>query len=352
MDRHPAIAQADPCDNRALVEAVLAGAPGAFERLVRQYQGLCWHIVLRMVRHPEDARELCQEAFLRVHQYLHQYRYDSALKSWIGQVAYSVAKRHLERKRIPLAESADEDGLSLVESIGDGFDMENANAEQQESTQLHAAIDALAAAAAHAADAVSLGRSADRRDFTHHRPRRRYDQKPPVPHPQAVTRNAGTTDRSRRMNAWNKDRQNEMESPDEREWQAQEQALRDERLGVAASGSDAPDGRTIARSRACCASRRRQSLPPDFARQVAGLADARAPLARDATRFERIMLNLLGAALVVSGIAAIAVYGNQALAGVDVRIVQWGSALAACAALSWSFDWARRQFGGDRLHHA
>lgn len=143
MDRHPAIAQADPCDDRALVEAVLVGAPGAFERLVRQYQGLCWHIVLRMVRHPEDARELCQEAFLRVHQYLHQYRYDSALKSWIGQVAYSVAKRHLERKRIPLAESADEDGLSLVESIGDGFDMENANADAQESAQLHAAIDAL-----------------------------------------------------------------------------------------------------------------------------------------------------------------------------------------------------------------
>lgn len=143
MDRHPAIAQADPCDDRALVEAVLVGAPGAFERLVRQYQGLCWHIVLRMVRHPEDARELCQEAFLRVHQYLHQYRYDSALKSWIGQVAYSVAKRHLERKRIPLAESVDEDGLSLVESVGDGFDLENANAEQQESAQLHAAIDAL-----------------------------------------------------------------------------------------------------------------------------------------------------------------------------------------------------------------
>lgn len=143
MDRRSAIAQADPCEDRALVEAVLGGVPGAFERLVRQYQGLCWHIVLRMVRHPEDARELCQEAFLRVHRYLHQYRYDSALKSWIGQVAYSVAKRHLERKRIPLAENADGDGLSLIESIGDGFDLESANQQAQVSAQLHAAIDAL-----------------------------------------------------------------------------------------------------------------------------------------------------------------------------------------------------------------
>ena len=50
-------------DDRALVAAVLAQAPGAFERLVREYQGLCWHIIHRMVRHPDDASELCQEAF-------------------------------------------------------------------------------------------------------------------------------------------------------------------------------------------------------------------------------------------------------------------------------------------------
>ncbi|MDQ3229423.1 MAG: sigma-70 family RNA polymerase sigma factor, partial [Pseudomonadota bacterium] len=93
-------------DDRTLVTAVLGQAPGAFERLVRDYQGLCWHIIQRMVRHPDDTRELCQETFLRVHQSLHQYRYESKLSSWIGQVAYSVAKRHLERKRIPLLEPA------------------------------------------------------------------------------------------------------------------------------------------------------------------------------------------------------------------------------------------------------
>ncbi len=130
-------------DDRALVDAVLARAPGAFERLVRQYQGLCWHIVQRMVRNPEDARELCQETFLRVHQYLHQYRYDSALKSWIGQVAYSVAKRHLERKRIPLVESDDDEGRSLAETVGDGFDLEASVGDDQVNARLHAAIAAL-----------------------------------------------------------------------------------------------------------------------------------------------------------------------------------------------------------------
>ena len=131
-------------DDRSLVTAVLANVPGAFERLVREYQGLCWHIIQRMVRHPEDTRELCQEAFLRVHQCLHQYRFDAALKSWIGQVAYSVAKRHLERKRIPLAEpAADADGLSLLDHVGDGFDLEAATADDEIARHLHAAIETL-----------------------------------------------------------------------------------------------------------------------------------------------------------------------------------------------------------------
>ncbi|MFC7302387.1 RNA polymerase sigma factor [Cognatiluteimonas weifangensis] len=129
--------------DRALVAAVLGNAPGAFEHLVRDYQGLCWHIIQRMVRHPEDTRELCQEAFLRVHRNLHQYRFDAPLKSWIGQVAYSVARRHLERKRIPLAEPRAEDDGSALDTVDDGFDLEAATADDQLARCLHAAIAAL-----------------------------------------------------------------------------------------------------------------------------------------------------------------------------------------------------------------
>ena len=131
-------------EDRALVEAVLANHAGAFEQLVRYYQGLCWHVIQRMVRHPEDTRELCQEAFLRVHRYLHQYRFDSPLKSWIGQVAFSVARRHLERKRIALTEAGDdEDGLSLLDNLGDGRDLQADHAQAYDERELHAAIERL-----------------------------------------------------------------------------------------------------------------------------------------------------------------------------------------------------------------
>lgn len=125
-----------------LVDAVLSGRPGAFERLVREYQGLCWHIILRLVRNPEEARELCQETFLRVHRCLRQYRHESSLKSWIGRVAYSIALRHLERKRIPLA-GADDDGYALLENVSDDFDLEGACVDEETVRHLHEAIEAL-----------------------------------------------------------------------------------------------------------------------------------------------------------------------------------------------------------------
>ena len=130
--------------DRMLVAAVLAGARGAFETLVRDHQRLCWHIINRMVRQPDDTRELCQETFLRVHRYLHQYRFESALKTWIGQVAYSVARRHLERKRIPVVEPVgDEDPAALVERVAGDFDLEAASADAELGAVLHAEIEAL-----------------------------------------------------------------------------------------------------------------------------------------------------------------------------------------------------------------
>ena len=129
--------------DRVLVDVVLARRAGAFERLVADHQGLCWHIIQRLVRHPEDTRELCQEAFLRVHQYLHQFRYESTLKSWIGRVAYAVALRHLEKKQVPLVDSAADGEADPLLQESDGFDLESAWADTELRGHLHAAIDAL-----------------------------------------------------------------------------------------------------------------------------------------------------------------------------------------------------------------
>ena len=131
-------------DDRALVEAALANAPGAFERLIRQHQRLCWHIIYRIVRHREDAEDLCQETFLRVHRYLHQYRFESALNTWVGRIAYAVALRYMERRRIPLVNDAEDAAdVSLVENVGDGVDIEAVSINTDIVGHVYEALDGL-----------------------------------------------------------------------------------------------------------------------------------------------------------------------------------------------------------------
>ena len=133
-------------EDRELVAAVLAQAPGAFERLVARHQKLVWHLVYRMVQHPEDARDLSQEVFLRVYQRLSQYRYESALATWIGRVAFSVATRHLQRKKLPWVDAQDDEDAGFAwEQVGDGFDLEGACADHELMGLLGQAIERLPA---------------------------------------------------------------------------------------------------------------------------------------------------------------------------------------------------------------
>lgn len=136
---------------------------------------------------------------------------------------------------------------------------------------------------------------------------------------------------------------------DEREWLAQEQAMRDERVGVAASGSGVPGAQYRAIARAL-REPPAESLPPDFARQVARAAESRAGRG---VQLESMMLRTLGAALGVSGVAVLAFYGRESVAGVNPQTLQWVLAFAACGALTWSLDWARRWMDRDApVHHA
>jgi RNA polymerase sigma-70 factor (ECF subfamily) len=134
-------------EDQELVQAVLARAPGAFERLVARHQKLVWHLVYRMVQHPEDARELCQDVFFRVHERLGQYRFESALSTWIGRVAFNVATRHLEKKRLPTVEprEGEEEGEPAWQQVSDGFDLEAATADHETMQLLQQAIERLPA---------------------------------------------------------------------------------------------------------------------------------------------------------------------------------------------------------------
>jgi RNA polymerase sigma factor (sigma-70 family) len=131
-------------DEYARVRAVLDQKPGAFEALVRDYQKLCWHIVFRMVGNQDDARDLCQESFLRVHRLLHQFRFECPLKAWVGRIAYSIALRHLERRRAAPTVYLDDEGEG-DDRVAYESDIERASGDAQHAARLREAVQALPA---------------------------------------------------------------------------------------------------------------------------------------------------------------------------------------------------------------
>lgn len=132
-------------DDQELVRSVLAREPGAFAGLVERFQKLVWHLVNRMVANPEDTRDLCQEVFLRVHQRLPQFRFDASLGTWIGQIAWSIAVRHLRRKRLPLVDLEPREGASDSPAlqIPDGRDLEAELQRSEINSLLGAELEAL-----------------------------------------------------------------------------------------------------------------------------------------------------------------------------------------------------------------
>ena len=60
----------------SLVRAAQRGDQDAFEQLVRAYDQSVLRLAMNLLRSPEDARDVYQEAFLRVYRNLHTFRFD------------------------------------------------------------------------------------------------------------------------------------------------------------------------------------------------------------------------------------------------------------------------------------
>ena len=71
----------------ARVRDCLAGDPQAFAALVQQYEKPVYNVALRMLRNPEDARDIAQSVFLKAWQNLSSYDPKYKFYSWIYRMA-------------------------------------------------------------------------------------------------------------------------------------------------------------------------------------------------------------------------------------------------------------------------
>ncbi|MFB3828858.1 MAG: RNA polymerase sigma factor [Bryobacteraceae bacterium] len=87
-------------DENALIRAVQKGDQDAFEQLVRAYDQSVLRLAMNLLRSPEDARDVYQEAFLRVYRNIHTFRFDCSFHTWLYRIVTNVCLDHLRRRSV------------------------------------------------------------------------------------------------------------------------------------------------------------------------------------------------------------------------------------------------------------
>lgn len=97
-------------DEEALIRAAQAGDEHAFEQLVHSYDQAVLRLAFNLLRSQEDARDVYQEAFLRVHRNLHTFRFDCSFHTWLYRIVTNLCLDLLRKRKVRKEESTVVDG--------------------------------------------------------------------------------------------------------------------------------------------------------------------------------------------------------------------------------------------------
>ena len=78
-------------DEKLIVKRLKEGDTEAFSLLLDLYGSRVFSSIVRVVGNREDAEELTQDVFLKVHNSIGRYRGESSLSTWIYRIAYNTA---------------------------------------------------------------------------------------------------------------------------------------------------------------------------------------------------------------------------------------------------------------------
>ena len=82
-----------------LIAAYLAGSDEAFNRLVLRHHRLAFNLAYRFVSDYEDANDLAQEAFIRVHKSLKRFKGTCSFKTWLYKIVLNLARNRYRWKK-------------------------------------------------------------------------------------------------------------------------------------------------------------------------------------------------------------------------------------------------------------
>jgi len=89
----------DPLDDHELVLGAKRGDRDAFKTLFERYHRRAYALALGVVRHPDDALDVVQEAFIKAHRYLDKFEVNAGFYTWLYRIVMNLAIDHLRKHR-------------------------------------------------------------------------------------------------------------------------------------------------------------------------------------------------------------------------------------------------------------
>ena len=119
------IAKTDTIDaDELLIERIKAGDMAAYNLMVIRHYDRIFSRVLQLLNNKQDAEEVTQDAFIRAHRGLENFRGDASFSTWLYQIATNLAHNRywywFRRKRdqsISLDQPQCEDGSLTLENV-------------------------------------------------------------------------------------------------------------------------------------------------------------------------------------------------------------------------------------------
>lgn len=135
-------------EDRELIALAQKGDKAAFRSLVERHQRRAFAIAMGLVRDENDARELVQEAFLRVYRGLASFQGSSSFFTWLYRIVTNLAidlMRKPGRRDAELVDNqaADEDADFPLVSRIDGADPIDVMRRREIAARIQTALDAL-----------------------------------------------------------------------------------------------------------------------------------------------------------------------------------------------------------------
>jgi RNA polymerase sigma-70 factor (ECF subfamily) len=93
-------------DEATLIRAVQRGDQDAFEQLVRAYDQSVLRLAVNLLRSQEDARDVFQEAFLRVFRSIDSFRFDCSFHTWLYRIVTNICLDYLRKRKVRKEEPA------------------------------------------------------------------------------------------------------------------------------------------------------------------------------------------------------------------------------------------------------